>query len=215
MWSAIFIIHSCLLVFSLLLAVLASPRSNLLQFQTLFRCHPGNANFPYFWHCFYVLVKRCYAERQEDACYLLAIRDYDLLDGICRSNHALGTYFTPGGKLDLWRCAPLPCEPPLSAGSSTSDNASSDLSLRAVTTSQVFDLCESVQICRIFSAGFCKDRCTESWRSIQICKIFTKCADFLEDFCRNVFLQHLRNQYSIFLDFFNYFIEYFSWPRVS
>ena len=28
--------------------------------------------------------------------------------------------------------------------------------------SQVFDLCESVQICMIFSAGFCKDRCTES-----------------------------------------------------
>ena len=27
---------------------------------------------------------------------------------------------------------------------------------------QVSDLCESVQICRIFSAGFCKDRCTES-----------------------------------------------------
>ena len=43
---------------------------------------------------------------------------------------------------------------------------------------QVFDLCESVQICRIFSAWFCKDRCTESWRSIQICKIFTEVCRF-------------------------------------
>ena len=44
--------------------------------------------------------------------------------------------------------------------------------------SQVSDLCESVQICRIFSAGFCKDLCTESWRSIQICKIFTEVCRF-------------------------------------
>ena len=31
-----------------------------------------------------------------------------------------------------------------------------------LVSAQVFDLYESVQICRIFSAGFCKDRCTES-----------------------------------------------------
>ena len=65
-------------------------------------------------------------------------------------------------------------------------------------------------LCR--SAGFCKDRCTESWRSIQICKIFTEVCRFLQKY---VFLQLLRNQYTIFLDFFNYFFEYFSWPRVS
>ena len=29
-----------------------------------------------------------------------------------------------------------------------------------------------------FSAGFCKERCTESWRSIQICKIFTEVCRF-------------------------------------
>ena len=45
-------------------------------------------------------------------------------------------------------------------------------------TTQGFDLCKSAQICRIFSAGLCKDRCTESWRTIQICKIFTEVCRF-------------------------------------
>ena len=31
-----------------------------------------------------------------------------------------------------------------------------------IELTQVFNLCESVKICRNFSAGFCKDRCTES-----------------------------------------------------
>ena len=38
---------------------------------------------------------------------------------------------------------------------------------------------------------------------------------FFKDFCRIVFLQLLRNQYTAFLDFFKYFIKYFSWPRFS
>ena len=53
--------------------------------------------------------------------------------------------------------------------------------MRSSRCTQVFDLCKSVQICRIFSALFCKDHCTDSWRTLQICRIFT------EDFCRNMF----------------------------
>ena len=62
------------------------------------------------------------------------------------------------------------------------------------STAQVFDLCESVQICRIFSAGFCKDRCTESWRSIQICKIFTEVCRFSSKiFAEICFSEALKN----------------------
>ena len=43
-----------------------------------------------------------------------------------------------------------------------------------------------------------------------------KCENFLWRFLQEcVFLQLLRNEYTAFLDFFNYFIEYFSWHRVS
>ena len=42
------------------------------------------------------------------------------------------------------------------------------------------------------------ESCTESWRTIQICKIFTEVCKL-----------------SSFLDFLNYFIKYFSWLRLS
>ena len=42
-------------------------------------------------------------------------------------------------------------------------------------------------------------------------RFLQKCADFLQRFVQKyVFLQLRRNQYTAFLDFFNYFIQYFS-----
>ena len=77
----------------------------------------------------------------------------------------------------------------------------------------------SLRICadlQDFSAGFCKDRCTESWRSIQICKIFTEVCRFsLQIFAEICFSAPSREPITAFLDFFNYFINYFTWPRLS
>ena len=60
---------------------------------------------------------------------------------------------------------------------------------------QVFDLCKSVQIFRNSSAGFCKDRCTETWRTIQVCRIFTEVCRFSlwNLLQKNCFLTFLRN----------------------
>ena len=69
-------------------------------------------------------------------------------------------------------------------------------------------------LCR--SAGFCKNRCTESWRSIQICKIFEEVCRFsLKIFAEICFSAASKEPLTAFLDFFNYFINYFSWPRLS
>ena len=101
-------------------------------------------------------------------------------------------FFTMGAPLATtkWVAATVVATDGASMGSGV---ATDGLPWVASTGTQVFDLCESVQICRKFSAGFCKDRCVETWRILQICGIFTEVSRFsyCKDYCSNMYFLQL------------------------
>ena len=88
---------------------------------------------------------------------------------------------------------------------------------------------QSLRICRDLQDFFCRvlqrslhwilkihTDLQDLYRSVQICKIFTEVCRFFNEISAEIcFSAASKEPIYWFLDFFSYFIEYFSWPRVS